>query len=719
MVTMDFLMPLFLTTIFILAFASTAFALPSSCSTNDYTFDIETIDSTYFNLSGEVTLWDGRNGFPNISRCLEYDFLIDATITQNITPKYSDSWTITIYDSQSNILCQKTGATQLSCSGGIKNGNKAFVVLSANNLSNHGESANGYLYSAKSSAYSTPTSQTQTCSAGFKCVKDGKLADFDYLQKQYKDCSWDNSRNNIVYCQWGCEKGSTECNPDPQSNISTPNCSTGYKCKEDGSKGYQNENCAWTSVTGCQYGCSNGECKPAPIIPTPTITNTNYYCNGNNVWQKITYSNGTITNNKYRECAGLCQNGNCIESNVPPTIKVLYQSPKVDVGYLASFKWNVTGNYSETGIEFGYRLNYSQMVKKVATKNSNNTYVALLSATKGNYYLFVRAYAAYNGKKVYSETRRIEIQKPVIHNILTDSLSKWQTQIKQTLKASNTDFVVAVNEIDITKMGIDGIKFFTIGSCLDNGLWDVWCALDLSSTALLAISIFNPYDGQIPDSIAVEAKYTKLAKVGELLKTIKTGDQFANLIKSVTVIYKDRAFVKTGLDFTNLLNKSIVKIEAGEIKAVAPSLFRYALEKGDYSIMNLIGKGVSKELLESAVKYGADLSKIKWITKNAKTIAWLEEGVTGTKGWGLLHIIEEGHIDQIAKALQIKTSEVQGVIKTVLETYNVARTNTIRNSFEFYKIYYVAGEQKIIQVVVSSTNVGRIVTATIVKAIPI
>jgi hypothetical protein len=229
----------------------------------------------------------------------------------------------------------------------------------------------------------------------------------------------------------------------------------------------------------------------------------------------------------------------------------------------------------------------------------------------------------------------------------------------------------------------------------------------------LVLVIIDPFDTNIPDAIIAESKLGKLAKTGDVLKAIKTGSQLGDFIEGITIIYKDKKFVKSGLALSGLLDKGIIKIDNGVIKAAYPALFRYALEKGDYPIMVLIGKGTSVGVLEMAVKSGADLSKIRFITQNAKTIAWLEEGAAGAGGWGWLHISEgigdASHVNQIAKALQINTAEVQGVIKATIESYD--RAKLVGNSWEFLKTYSVAGKQKTIKVVVSTSNIGRIVTA--------
>jgi hypothetical protein len=51
-------------------------------------------------------------------------------------------------------------------------------------------------------------------------------------------------------------------------------CLIGWKCKNPNYKGYQSEDCSWTDLTYCEYGCENGEC----ITPTTPTTTKPSYC---------------------------------------------------------------------------------------------------------------------------------------------------------------------------------------------------------------------------------------------------------------------------------------------------------------------------------------------------------------------------------------------------------------------------------------------------------
>lgn len=61
-----------------------------------------------------------------------------------------------------------------------------------------------------------------------------------------------------------------------QTTINQTYCSSGWKCKTGFHRAYQSSNCNWQSITFCNYGCVNGNCKSAPINYTNVTQPTNY-----------------------------------------------------------------------------------------------------------------------------------------------------------------------------------------------------------------------------------------------------------------------------------------------------------------------------------------------------------------------------------------------------------------------------------------------------------
>jgi len=41
-------------------------------------------------------------------------------------------------------------------------------------------------------------------------------------------------------------------------------CASGFKCRDDFTRGFQNEGCQWTDDVKCDWGCDNNKCLPMP-----------------------------------------------------------------------------------------------------------------------------------------------------------------------------------------------------------------------------------------------------------------------------------------------------------------------------------------------------------------------------------------------------------------------------------------------------------------------
>ncbi|HIH09446.1 MAG TPA: hypothetical protein HA254_02140 [Candidatus Diapherotrites archaeon] len=87
-----------------------------------------------------------------------------------------------------------------------------------------------------------------------------------------------------------------------------PSCSTGWKCMDSNTKGYQYSNCSWTSLSNCKYGCGGTNCNPAPC--TPGYLNEKK-CSNNSVQQRYQYENCSTDWLNVENCSFDCQNGAC------------------------------------------------------------------------------------------------------------------------------------------------------------------------------------------------------------------------------------------------------------------------------------------------------------------------------------------------------------------------------------------------------------------------
>jgi len=63
------------------------------------------------------------------------------------------------------------------------------------------------------------------------------------------------------------------------------NCTSGWRCVTDFDKEYQKMDCSWWNKTFCEFGCLNGECKPAPVIRDCSSYGSGFWCGTYEEWK--------------------------------------------------------------------------------------------------------------------------------------------------------------------------------------------------------------------------------------------------------------------------------------------------------------------------------------------------------------------------------------------------------------------------------------------------
>ncbi len=109
------------------------------------------------------------------------------------------------------------------------------------------------------------------------------------LIEQY--CDGLSNFNNVTYnCTDGCSNGAC---------INATTCTSGWKCKDSGTKAYQNTDCSWSSITNCTYGCANGACKcqeSNTCADDVTLHSVTTSCSGSDTFCPYGCTNGVCLN---------------------------------------------------------------------------------------------------------------------------------------------------------------------------------------------------------------------------------------------------------------------------------------------------------------------------------------------------------------------------------------------------------------------------------------
>ena len=279
--------------------------------------------------------------------------------------------------------------------------------------------------------------------------------------------------------------------------------------------------------------------------------------------------------------------------------------------------------------------------------------------------------------------------------------------------------IIFPEEYFTTEVGIEAIKFVTIGSCLDEGWVSWWCLFDVTTTA----GSFIP--------VVAEAKIVKASKLAKGLDAIRSSERFIKYAGSLEklgkstrqfkVIIKETTYAVVGSRLKVWTDLGISQLDtvAGKITIIFENTAEYAAKYGDNAIIRLKGLGATNEMLEIIISKGAKLSETFFVTKNKKLAAiWLEKGeviISKVSGWGWDHIVDRGHNNEIQAALKLADNDasVKKAIQEVVESYNKSIINKKEGSINFIKEYNIEGVIKRIEVDVSTRGgvEGRIITA--------
>ncbi|MBI5229269.1 hypothetical protein HY991_04100 [Candidatus Micrarchaeota archaeon] len=452
----------------------------------------------------------------------------------------------------------------------------------------------------------------------------------------------------------------------------------------------------------CPYGCDSvaGACKSSDSCAGVSCPD---YCSGDSRFYNGKCVQGTCYYNELK-CNYGCSGSQC--NSGTGVVSVIEYTPSIENGYLGSIHWTTASSVSETGIEFAYRGDKSDATKVAATLNKYNEYAAVIAPKYGSCTLYVRAYAVSGGNLFYSEWKTVSS---------SDYCPAYGTSSRTRSLSGSTcsgDLIsFNIQDVDLVGLGWEGVKFFTIGSCLDDGWLTTWCAFDLGTTVLMVVPTGEG------NAAGIAAKLGKLAEGSKLLREIGSAAELAQVARKIDLVLEGVKGSKTGVEILRAADLGLLKIDffKGEMRTEFKELTKWFIEHGDSTITRLRNAGASNEMLETIAEKGARLDETIFSVRNSKIVAWLQDGPAG---WGWKHIVEGNHHNQIKDALRLSDNDaaVKDVIKQVLNSYDSVN-HIAGESYEFIKHYSVAGEIKNIIVVVSdSAGVeGRIITAYPIK----
>ena len=333
---------------------------------------------------------------------------------------------------------------------------------------------------------------------------------------------------------------------------------------------------------------------------------------------------------------------------------------KVYASSLGTLTTTLTGPSGTDFDLYVYNSCGSSWICRPYTSSSNET--CTINASAGSYYYL--GVNSYSGSGNYS---------------LNSSLACANVCSNTSQTCSDAILPFDIREVDLAGLGWSGIKFFTIGSCLDDGWLTVWCAFDVGSTAVIIVP-GTEITGA--DFAAIGTKLAKLAKSNKLLVEIGTTTKPSQTVRKIELTVNGIKYSVAGSKITRGVELGIMQVDfiVGEIRTSFKYLSEWLLKYGDTAITRLKGLGATNYMLEVVVKKGGNLDLTYRVTKRADVVGvvWLEEG---TSEWGWKHIVLGNHHTDIQKVFGLTNSDA-----AVKDLINEAAKSGIRSSTDAYKI---------------------------------
>ncbi|MDO8647853.1 MAG: sialidase family protein [Candidatus Diapherotrites archaeon] len=521
----------------------------------------------------------------------------------------------------------------------------------------------------------------------YQSCSNNDLYWFDSCKKKQElaeDCgsnscdSWSNyCEGNKVkkerYCYTkGCSSNSCFSNSKLESKTvqtcsSSQTCSGG-KCVNQSITCSSNSQCGTDAFAGSKFCQSGSVYQNYQSFTCNNAGSSNASCSSSNAARLV------------ENCSNGCSGGACSGSS-GVSVTVTEFTDSIEKDFIGSLEWQVSGSIKETGVEYSPYTNGTSISKvsypKINISGNYASILALRSCTASGA-MYFRAYAVGkdNSKKTsdWKAVSLVEFCTPKAVAV-SAGISKSVLVQKQGLSSAtcydNSDVCVqdeipfTIEEVDWVGLGWEGAKFFTIGSCLDDGWFTVWCAFDAGSTVLMIVPAATLETG------AVKA-LNVLAKGSKIIKIIGTAEKISTTTRKINLILNGAKKSTQGSKVARAAELALLKIDfaSGKITSKFPKLTEWFVSKGESAIVRLKGSGASNEILEGVIKNGGkDLEVVKYAGKDSSSaVRWIEKG---TNDWGWQHLWKK-HV----------TGEISGGTRFSAVTSNVSESNIKKLVFD-------------------------------------
>lgn len=184
-----------------------------------------------------------------------------------------------------------------------------------------------------------------------------------------------------------------------------------------------------------------------------------------------------------------------------------------------------------------------------------------------------------------------------------------------TSGATDIAFTIPLDGINLIGFGVEGVKFLTIGSCIDEGWITGGCAFDVFSTGILLVPEVNV--------VSAGAKAEKVIASGiDLLKEIRTADRLVTILSKIKLAGLPSKAMVTGAKVAEASKLGIITVDFSR-GAISTRYWKVAdafFSGSDAAVKRLLQSGAKLDDIEHLLKSGVPMETLENVAKKGGII---------------------------------------------------------------------------------------------------
>lgn len=295
----------------------------------------------------------------------------------------------------------------------------------------------------------------------------------------------------------------------------------------------------------------------------------------------------------------------------------------IEKGYFGVLAFEVCGNYSQVSLYYDNSITQKLTVFKKSGQNKYLAYIAVpknYNSSRGAKYTLT---VNFSNKTFTNQTRIIPFDfSPIV-----------PTSVPYEIRIKAIPIPYEIKSFDVVGLGVEGLKILTIGNCIDNGIFDIWCVVDIATTGGMVIGLVGSTEGGAAFTTLIATnKLTKLVKGASIIKAAGNAEKLRTTIKGVKLFFGGTDVTVQGYDIYKTAQTGIIYVDyiSGAIVTDFPKISKLVFsEKGALGFVKIVkqNSNVSYEIIEKAVGKGIPMTTMTLLGETtSKEIVYFTKG---------------------------------------------------------------------------------------------